>query len=67
LTGGRFFLLGSLVGALLIQTLTTTMYMRDVSADVAPVPKALVVVAVCLFQSPVFRGRVTRLLGRRAA
>ena len=65
LTGGRFYLVGALVGALLIQTLTTTMYMRDVSADVAPVPKALVVVAVCLLQSPAFRAELLRLVGRR--
>lgn len=65
LTGGRFSLLGSLVGALLIQTLTTTMYMQDVSADVAPVPKALVVVAVCLLQSPKFRREWRRLGWRR--
>lgn len=64
LTGGRFYLAGSIVGALLIQTLTTTMYMRDVSSDVAPVPKALVIVAVCLLQSPVFRGQVVGLVRR---
>jgi simple sugar transport system permease protein len=51
LTGGRFYLLGSIVGALFIQTLTTTMYARNVSADIAPVPKALVIIAVCLLQS----------------
>ncbi len=55
LTGGRFYLGGAVVGALFIQTLTTTMYMRNVSADIAPVPKALAVIAVCLVQSPVFR------------
>ena len=43
------------VGALLIQTLTTTMYARNVSADIAPVPKALVIIAVCLLQSEVSR------------
>jgi len=57
LMGGRYFLAGSLVGALLIQTLTTTMFMRDVSADVAPVPKALFIIAVCLIQSPSLRAR----------
>ncbi len=41
LTGGRFYLAGSIVGALIIQTLTTTMYAQGVSSDVAPVPKAL--------------------------
>ena len=61
LTGGRFFLLGSIVGALLIQTLTTTMLMHGISSDQALVPKALVVVAVCLLQSPEFRRRLARL------
>ena len=62
LTGGRFQLAGSLVGALLIQTLSTTLYARNVSADIAPVPKALVILAVCLLQSPVLRARIARLL-----
>ncbi len=65
LTGGRFYLLGSIVGALLIQTLTTTMYARSVSADIAPVPKALVVIAVCLLQSEKTRRYLTRLLPRK--
>jgi galactofuranose transport system permease protein len=66
LTGGRFYLLGSVLGALLIQTLTTTMYMRNVSSDVAPVPKALVILAVCLLQSPIFRQQLMWLIPRRA-
>jgi simple sugar transport system permease protein len=68
LTGGRFYLLGSVVGALLIQTLTTTMYARNVSADIAPVPKALVIIAVCLLQSEVSRRYLKRLFpGRKPA
>lgn len=67
LTGGRFYLVGAIVGALFIQTLTTTMYMRNVSADVAPVPKALAILAVCLLQSPTLRGKVAGILKRRAA
>lgn len=51
MTGGRFYLASSVVGALLIQALTTTMYAKDVSPVVAPVPKALVILAVCLLQS----------------
>ena len=61
LTGGRFQLAGSLVGALLIQTLSTTLYARNVSADIAPVPKAVVILAVCLLQSPVFRAKLASL------
>ena len=62
LTGGRFYLLGSVAGALLIQTLTTTMLMHGLSSDQTLVPKALVVVAVCLLQSEQFRRKVLRVL-----
>lgn len=51
LTGGRFSILGSYLGALLIQTLATTMYYRGVAPAVAPVPKALLILAVSLLQS----------------
>jgi simple sugar transport system permease protein len=61
LTGGRFYLAGSIVGALIIQTLTTTMYAQGVSSDVAPVPKALVILIVCLLQSPIFRGQIKQM------
>jgi ribose/xylose/arabinose/galactoside ABC-type transport system permease subunit len=67
LTGGRFYLAGSLVGALLMQTLTTTLYALNVSADVATVPKALVILGACLLQSPPFRARLARLKPRRAS
>ena len=67
LTGGRFYLAGAIVGALFIQTLTTTMYMRNVSPDVAPVPKALAILAVCLLQSPVLRARAAEFLRRKLA
>jgi simple sugar transport system permease protein len=67
LTGGRFYLAGAVIGALFIQTLTTTMYMRNISADVAPVPKALAIIAVCLMQSPAFRQRLTSTFKRKAA
>jgi simple sugar transport system permease protein len=60
LTGGRFTLLGSLLGALLIQTLTTTMYNLGVAPAVAPVPKALVIVGVSLLQSEKFRALIAR-------
>ncbi len=67
LTGGRFYLAGAVVGALFIQTLTTTMYMRNVSADVAPVPKALAILAVCLLQSPTLRQKAAALFRRKAS
>jgi simple sugar transport system permease protein len=67
LTGGRFYLVGAITGALFIQTLTTTMYMRNVSADIAPVPKALAILMVCLLQSPALGGKMAGLMKRRAA
>lgn len=60
LAGGRFSLSGTLVGALLIQTLTTTIYMLGVPPEITLVVKAVVVLAVCLIQSPSFRQSLTR-------
>jgi ribose/xylose/arabinose/galactoside ABC-type transport system permease subunit len=65
LTGGRFYLGGAIVGGLFIQTLTTTMYMQNVSADVAPVPKAVVILIVCLLQAPAFRTKMTAVFHKK--
>jgi galactofuranose transport system permease protein len=67
LNGGRFFLVGSMVGALIIQTLTTTIYAFNVPPEIAQVVKALVVYAVSLLQSGTFRTTIARAFGRREA
>jgi simple sugar transport system permease protein len=67
LTGGRFSLVGSILGAILLGTLTKTMYFRGVPPAVAPVPKAIVIVAVCLLQSPQFRRRIVSIFRRQGA
>jgi simple sugar transport system permease protein len=59
LTGGRFSLAGALVGALLIQTLTTTLTYK-VPIEYTLVVKAIVVLGVCLLQSDTFRRKVFR-------
>lgn len=59
LAGGRFFLVGSLLGALIIQTLTTTIYAVGVAPEVTLVVKGLVVLAVSILQSD----RVRAMLG----
>jgi hypothetical protein len=41
------------------------MYMRNVSADVAPVPKALAILIVCLLQAPAVRAKLAGLMKRR--
>ena len=58
LTGGRFSLGGSVIGALIIQTLTSTIYSLGVPPEVNLVVKAAVVFAVMLLQSPEFRAAV---------
>jgi len=55
LTGGRFSLAGSVLGALVIQTLTTTIYSMCVAPEVNLVVKAVVVFVVMLLQSAEFR------------
>jgi ribose/xylose/arabinose/galactoside ABC-type transport system permease subunit len=60
LAGGRFSIAGTVVGALLIQTLTTTVYAMNITPQTALLFKAVVVIAVCLIQSPQFRAAVTR-------
>ena len=58
LTGGRYFLAGTMVGALVIQTLTTTIYSIGIPPETTLLFKALVVTVVCLLQSPAFRAKV---------
>ncbi|MEK5033035.1 ABC transporter permease [Paenibacillus sp. FSL R7-0302] len=58
LNGGRFYLTGTVIGALIIQTLTTTIYMIGVPPEITLVVKACVVLAVCLIQSDTFRATV---------
>ncbi|MET8368699.1 ABC transporter permease [Micromonospora profundi] len=60
LAGGRFFLSGTILGALIIQTLTTTVYAMNISPQTALLFKAVVVIAVCLIQAPAFRARFAR-------
>lgn len=52
LTGGRFSLLGTVVGALFITTLARTIPNIGIPSEANYLFKAVVVVAVCLVQSP---------------
>ncbi|MEV0606019.1 ABC transporter permease [Polymorphospora rubra] len=60
LAGGRFFLSGTILGALIIQTLTTSVYAMNISPQTALLFKAVVVIAVCLVQAPAFRAKFSR-------
>ncbi|WP_374684972.1 ABC transporter permease [Rhizobacter sp. J219] len=64
LNGGRFSLAGSVIGALIIQTLTYAIYSMGVPPEVNLVVKAVVVFLVMLLQSPEFRQSVRGLVFR---
>ncbi|PPV04879.1 sugar ABC transporter permease [Xanthomonas bromi] len=66
LGGGRFSLAGSLVGALIIQTLTSTIYAIGVPPQVNLVVKAALVFVVLLLQSSEFRAQVRGWIGTPA-
>ncbi|WP_046173637.1 ABC transporter permease [Domibacillus indicus] len=58
LNGGRFSLRGTVIGALIIQSLTTTIYSIGIAPEINLVVKAIVVLIVCLLQSAEFRKKV---------
>lgn len=60
LAGGRFSLVGSVIGALIIQTLTFTIYSLGVPPEINMVVKAAVVFLVCLSQSAEFKAMFAR-------
>ncbi|HEY8717811.1 ABC transporter permease [Pengzhenrongella sp.] len=67
LMGGKFSLAGTLVGAFVIQTLTTTVISVGIAPEISLVFKAIVVIIVCLLQSPVSQRAPHRRRRRPAA
>lgn len=67
LSGGKFYLGGSIIGAITIQTLTTTMYAVGIASDQLPVVKAIVVIILCLIQSKRFREMFNKLRAKKQA
>ena len=64
LNGGRFSLAGSLIGALILQTMTSTIYAVGWPPQLNLVVKAVLVFLVMLLQSAEFRGQVRACLPR---
>ncbi|MET0417859.1 MAG: ABC transporter permease [Actinoplanes sp.] len=60
LAGGRFSIAGTVLGALLIQALDTTIYTTGIPAQTTQLFKAIVVIVICLIQSPAFRRKFAR-------
>ena len=72
LAGGRFSLTGTLIGAMFIQTLATTIPTMGIPAETNYLFKAVAVIVVCLLQSPKARAvlsvrRPTPLLTKGSA
>lgn len=67
LAGGRFTLVGSVLGALVIQLLTTTILSTRVAPEVTLAVKAVVVFGVSILQSERMRRAVAQLFGRGLA
>jgi simple sugar transport system permease protein len=59
LAGGRFSLTGTLIGAMFIQTLATTIPTIGIPAETNYLFKAVAVIAVCLLQSPKARAALS--------
>jgi simple sugar transport system permease protein len=60
LIGGRFAVLGTVLGAVIIKTLDITVYTVGIPSDVKLLFKALVVIVLCLAQSAAFRAWFAR-------
>lgn len=61
LSGGKFNITGSIIGAYVIQFLTTTLYKYEVPSTALPAYKAVVVIALVVLSSPAVRNRMSRI------
>lgn len=67
LNGGRIYLGTTLIGVLIIQSLTTSILMTGVPPEYNLVVKAVVILVVLLLQAPAVRAYLSILFSRRAA
>lgn len=67
LTGGRFSMLASAIGAVVIWTFTVTVYSLGVPANALLAAKAVLVMVVILLYSDYSRGLINRLFERRGS
>lgn len=59
LSGGKFNMWASILGAYVIQFLTTTLYKFNVQSDALPAYKAVVVIALVVLSAPTVRERLS--------
>lgn len=65
LNGGRFSIPASIVGALIIQSITTTVYAMGIAPEITQVVKAILVVIICLSQSQQFKAVIMKKFQKR--
>lgn len=65
LTGGRFSIPLTLVGVLIIQAMTTTIIMSGVDPKYNLLVKSIIIIAVLLLQSPIFRTQLSSIFVNR--
>ncbi len=61
LGGGKFNMAASIIGAFVIQMLTTTLFKLNVPSDALPAYKAVVVIMLVVISAPVFRDTMSGL------
>ena len=64
LGGGKFNMTASILGAFVIQFLTTTLYKFNVQSDALPAYKAVVVILLVVFSAPVVREKMGEFFKR---
>ena len=67
LGGGKFNMTASILGAFVIQFLTTTLYKFNVQSDALPAYKAVVVILLVVFSAPVVREKMGEFFKRMKA
>lgn len=65
LSGGKFNMTASIIGAYVIQCLTTTLYKFKVQSDALPAYKAVVVIFLVVMSAPVVREKLSALMAKR--
>ena len=65
LSGGKFNMMASIIGAYVIQCLTTTLYKFNVRSDALPAYKAVVVILLVVVSAPVVREKFNAFMAKR--
>jgi simple sugar transport system permease protein len=66
LSGGKFSIAGSVIGAYTIQAITTTLYAMQVRPDQLNVVKAVIIVVIIVVSSEVFKDKIKLLIQKHS-